>query len=57
MREDTVDMSSEAIDRRLRELSDLWDFWVRLRADGLASDARESDSPDAQPTQDDPRSS
>ncbi len=28
-----VDMSAEAIDERLRNLSDLWDFWARLELD------------------------
>ena len=26
-----VDMSPEAIDRRIREVADLWDFWRYLR--------------------------
>ncbi len=28
-----TDMSPEAIDRRLRDVSDLWDLWTRLEAD------------------------
>jgi hypothetical protein len=27
----TVDMSSKAIDQRLREVGELWDFWRYLR--------------------------
>lgn len=33
-----VDMSPEAIDRRLRELSDLYDFWQALRTIRPVSD-------------------
>ena len=42
MTSEPVDMSPEAIDRRLRELGDLWSLWLRLRRDGLAKDVRES---------------
>jgi hypothetical protein len=34
----SVDMSPEAVDQRLRDVSDLWDLWARLeldRQDGL----------------------
>ena len=30
-----VDMSPEAVDSRIRELSDLWDLWIRLELDRL----------------------
>ena len=32
MAESPVDMSPEALERRLRELSQLWKFWVKIRA-------------------------
>ena len=34
MRNDSpVDMSPEAVDLRIRDISDLWDFWMRLELD------------------------
>ncbi len=33
MRSPEVDMSAEAIDQRLRELGDLWTFWMKVRRD------------------------
>lgn len=30
-----VDMSPEAVDARIRELSDLWDLWIRLELDRI----------------------
>ena len=32
MPEAGIDMSSAALDRRLRELADLWRFWTKLRS-------------------------